>query len=271
MDGTDNRGALSIDHRVSDGGVALSIEGRAARIELDRPPLGILTLSMLQGLTSACERLARMPEVAVVTITSTGPRAFCAGVDVAAHAPDRARPMLEAFEQLAEHMLSLEQVLIASVQGHALGGGWELALLCDFVVAAEGARFGLPEITLAAFPPVAAALLPRLVGDARALALILTGTPITAEEAHRLGMATRVVPSEDLDRATRELESAVLAHSGAAVRLAKRAVVAAGREPVRRALRDATRLYTSELVPTADAAEGIAAFLGKRAPVWKHA
>jgi cyclohexa-1,5-dienecarbonyl-CoA hydratase len=108
----------------TDGRVALTIAGRAARIVIDRPPLGILTLPVLQQLTSTCERLARTPEVAVVTIASTGPRAFCAGVDVAAHAPDRARPMLEAFERLAECMLSLNQVLIASVRGHALGGGW---------------------------------------------------------------------------------------------------------------------------------------------------
>ncbi len=255
----------------NDGRVALSIDGRAARIVIDRPPLGILTLPMLQALTSACERLARTPEVAVATIASAGPRAFSAGVDVAAHAPDRARPMLEAFEQLAERVLSLDQILIASVRGHALGGGWELALLCDLVIAAEDARFGLPEITLAAFPPVAAALLPRLIGDGRALALVLSGTTITAAEAQRLGLVTRVVPAGELEAETRTLESSVLVHSGVAVGLAKRAVVAAGRESVRRALRDATRLYTSELVSTADAAEGIAAFLGKRAPVWKHA
>lgn len=255
----------------TEGRVALTIDGRAARVVIDRPPLGILTLPMLEALTSACERLARAPDVAVATLASKGPRAFSAGVDVAAHAPDRARPMLEAFERLAERMLSLNQVLIASVQGPALGGGWELALLCDFVVAADTARFGLPEITLAAFPPVAAALLPRLIGDGRALALVLTGAAITAAEANGLGLVTRVVPAAELEAATRELESAVLAHSGAALGLAKRAVVAQGRETVRRALRDATRLYTSELVSTADAAEGIDAFLAKRAPVWKHA
>jgi cyclohexa-1,5-dienecarbonyl-CoA hydratase len=253
------------------GRVALSIDGRAARIVIDRPPLGILTLPMLLSLTSACGRLARAPEIAAVTITSTGTRAFCAGVDVAAHAPERARPMLEAFEELAGQMLALPQVVIASVHGAALGGGWELALLCDLVVAADGARFGLPEITLAALPPVAAALLPRLVGDARALSLVLTGAPVSAAEAHAMGLVTRVVPGGELDRATRELEATLLAHSGAAVRLAKRAVVAGGRESLLRALRDATNLYTSELVATADATEGIAAFLGKRAPVWKHA
>jgi cyclohexa-1,5-dienecarbonyl-CoA hydratase len=253
------------------GRITLNVDGRAARLVIDRPPLGILTLPLLRSLASACERLGRSPDVALVTITSTGPRAFCAGVDVAAHAPDRARPMLEAFEQAARRMLSLDQVLIASIQGAALGGGWELALLCDLVVAADGVRFGLPEITLGAFPPVAAALLPRLVGDARALSLILTGASISAEEARGLGLVTRVVPGAELDRATRELEAAVLAHSGAALRLAKRAVVIDGRDALRRHLREATRLYTAELIGTADAAEGIAAFLEKRAPAWKHA
>jgi len=86
-----------------------------------------------------------------------------------------------------------------------------------------------------------------------------------------MGLVTRVVPGGELYRATRELEVTLLTHSGAAVRLAKRAVVAGGRESLLRALRDATNLYTSELIATADAAEGIAAFLGKRTPVWKHA
>jgi cyclohexa-1,5-dienecarbonyl-CoA hydratase len=271
MDRIGGPGTLTINHRTSAGEVTLGIEGRAARIVLDRPPLGILTLPMLRALSAAYTRLARLPDVAVVTLASTGPRAFCAGVDVAAHARAEAGPMLDAFEDLAAQMLSLQPVLIASVQGHALGGGWELALLCDLVVAADEARFGLPEISLAAFPPVAAALLPRLVGDPRALALILTGAPIGAAEAQALGLVTRVVPAGDLHRATRELESAMLAHSGAALRLAKRAVVGGGREALRRAFHEAAALYGSELQRTEDAAEGIAAFLEKRPPVWKHA
>ncbi|HLW58614.1 MAG TPA: enoyl-CoA hydratase/isomerase family protein [bacterium] len=255
----------------NDGRVTLTRHGRAARLVLDRPPLNILTLGMLHELAAACEVLAGDPEVTVVTLASAGPRAFCVGVDVAAHAPDRAAPMLAAFQTMAERMLALDQVVIAAVQGPALGGGWELALLCDLVVAAEGATFGVPEVKLAALPPLAAAALPRLVGTARALDLVLTGRPVSAEEALRWGLVARVVPAVDLGRATDELAAALLAHSGVAVRLAKRAVAAPGRDAVARALREATALYRTELLPTTDAAEGIAAFMAKRPPAWKHA
>ncbi len=253
------------------GRVTLVWNGRSARIVLDRPPLNILTLAMIEELVAACDRLRDNPEVAVVTVAAAGSRAFCAGVDIAAHAPDRAGPMLAAFQTMAERMLALDQVLIASAQGPAIGGGWELALLCDFVVAAEHATFGVPEVTLAALPPVAAALLPGLLGTARALDFVLTGRSIPAAEAQRLGLVTRVVPVQELETATGELEASLLSRSGAALRLAKRAVVRPGREAVHRALRDATTLYRQDLLPTADAAEGIAAFLEKRAPSWKHA
>lgn len=255
-----------------DGGhVVLKVDGRAARLVLDRPPLHILTLEVLRDLTAACERLARTPEVAVVVVVSTGSRAFCAGVDVAEHTPDRAGPMLEAFEAFAERMLELEPVLIAAVQGPALGGGWELALLCDFVVAAEGATFGVPEITLAALPPVAAAVLPRRVGDARALRLVLMGESLPAPQAHQWGLVHQVVPPQDLEEATERLAGRFLGMSGVALRLAKRAVLGPSRQEVREALRQATGVYRERLLSTADAAEGIAAFLEKRAPVWRHA
>lgn len=254
-----------------DGQVILEVEGRAAQLVLDRPPLHILTLGLLEELTAACERLARIPDLAVVTLRSTGSRAFCAGVDVAAHTPDRAGAMLEAFEALAVRMLELEPVLIAAVQGPAWGGGWELALLCDFVVAAEGATFGVPEVTLAALPPVAAAVLPGRVGDARALGVILTGEPITALQAHQWGLVHRVVPVGELEQAARDLAGRLLGMSAVAVRLAKDAVAGPRREVVRALLRRTTDVYRERLLATADAAEGIAAFLDKRRPVWRHA
>ncbi len=254
-----------------DGRVTLTRDGRSARIILDRPPLNILTGGMIDELSAICAQLAEAQDVAVVTIAAAGSRAFCAGVDVADHTPDRAGPMLTAFQAMAERFLALKQVLIASVQGPALGGGWELVLLCDFVVAADRAAFGVPEITLASFPPVAAALLPGLVGTARALDVVLTGRSIPAAEAQRLGLATRVVPAEELETATGELERSLLSRSGAALRLAKRAVVGLGREAVHRALQNATQIYCQDLLPTADAAEGVMAFLEKRAPSWTHA
>jgi cyclohexa-1,5-dienecarbonyl-CoA hydratase len=255
----------------ADGHVTLTRDGRAARIVLDRPPLNILTLEMIRELAAICDRLAEVPEIATVTLAAAGGRAFCAGVDVAAHAPERAEPMLAAFETMAQRLGALDPILVASVSGAALGGGWELALLCDFVVASERATFGVPEVKLAALPPVAAAILPLLVGPLRALDLVVTGRQISAGEAQALGLVSRVVAPEDVEAATRELVTTVLSHSGPAVRAAKAAVVASRREAIRRSVRAATELYRSRLLPTRDAAEGIAAFLEKRAPSWKHA
>jgi cyclohexa-1,5-dienecarbonyl-CoA hydratase len=255
----------------ADGHVTLTRVGRAARIVLDRPPLNVLTLEMIQEVTAICDRLAGDPEIAVVTLAAAGGRAFSAGVDVAAHAPDRAEPMLAAFEAMAERLSTLDAILIASVSGAALGGGWELALLCDFVVASERATFGVPEVKLAALPPVAAAILPLLVGPFRALDLVVTGRQISAGEAQALGLVSRVVAPEDVEVATRELVTTVLSYSGPAVQAAKAAVAAPRREAIRRSLRTATELYCSRLLPTQDAAEGVAAFLEKRAPAWKHA
>ncbi len=247
------------------------MNGRAARIVLDRPPLNIVTLEMLRQLEAVAERLAAMPEVRVVTLAAAGTRAFSAGVDVADHAGDRAPAMLAAFQSVAERLLDLDQVLVASVRAPALGGGWELVLLCDLVVAADDARFGVPEIALAALPPVAAAVLPRVVGEARARRLVLTGEPLAAAEAYQWGLVSRLVPAADVERVTEELVGQLLAHSGIALRLAKRAMTAAGRGPLRAAIREATELYRSRLLPTADAAEGIAAFLERRQPAWRHA
>ncbi len=255
----------------NDGRITLTRDGRAARIVLDRPPLNVLTLGMIHDLTASCDRLTDVPEVVAVTLAAAGSRAFCAGVDVAAHAPDRAEPMLAAFEAMAERLLGLDPILIASVSGPALGGGWELALLCDFVVASERATFSVPEVTLAALPPVAAAILPLFVGPLRALEFVATGRQISAVEAQALGLVSRVVAPQDLETATRELVATILSHSGPAVCAAKAAVVGPRREAIRRSLRAATELYRSRLLPTADAAEGIAAFLEKRAPSWKHA
>ncbi|HYM91367.1 MAG TPA: enoyl-CoA hydratase/isomerase family protein [bacterium] len=254
----------------ADGHVTLTRDGRAARIVLDRPPLNVLTLEMIQELTAICDRLAEAPEIVIVTLAAAGGRAFCAGVDVAAHAPDRAEPMLAAFEAMAERLLALDPILIAAVSGAALGGGWELALLCDFVVASERAMFGVPEVKLAALPPVAAAILPLLVGHLRALEFVVTGRQISAHEAQGLGLVSRVASAENVETATRELVATLLSQSGPAIRAAKAAVVAPRRDAICRSLRAATEVYRSRLLPTQDAAEGIAAFLEKRAPAWKH-
>ena len=144
----------------------------------------------------------------------------------------------------------------------------ELALACDLVIATEDARFGQPEIELGCYPPVAAALYPSLIGPGRTLELLLTGRTLTCEEAERMGLVARRVG--DLDEGLAKLSSEILAKSAAVVRLTKKAVRAGRDRGFSEALTESERLYLDELCPTADMAEGVAAFLEKRRPVWKH-
>ncbi|HJT55664.1 MAG TPA: enoyl-CoA hydratase/isomerase family protein [Ktedonobacteraceae bacterium] len=164
---------------------------------LDRPPLNILSIEMLDQLTAAM-RQATKNTPRLIVITGAGERAFCAGVDIHDHLHGREKEMLRAaydncaaFEELrAQHIPT-----VALVKGHALGGGCELAALCDTVIAREDATFGLPEIKLGVFPPVAAAYFPSLIGENATMRLMLTGETISATEAIRVGLAHQVLSS----------------------------------------------------------------------------
>ena len=164
---------------------------------LDRPPLNILSIEMLNQLTTAMQDAIEHPPRLIV-ITGAGDRAFCAGVDVRDHLDGREKEMLRAvydnyaaFDKLRSHNIPT----VALVKGHALGGGCELAALCDTVVAHEDATFGLPEISLGVFPPVAAVYFPALIGYSATMRLMLTGETIQAKEALRLGLAHQVLSS----------------------------------------------------------------------------
>ncbi|HXX78967.1 MAG TPA: enoyl-CoA hydratase/isomerase family protein [Ktedonobacteraceae bacterium] len=164
---------------------------------LDHPPLNILSIEMIDQLTSAMLAAIKYPPRLMV-FTGAGERAFCAGVDIRDHLDGREKEMLRAvydnfaaFEQLRSHKIPT----VALVQGHALGGGCELAALCDTVIAHEDATFGLPEISLGVFPPVAAVYFPALIGYSATMRLMLTGETIPAKEALRLGLAHQVLSS----------------------------------------------------------------------------
>ncbi len=164
---------------------------------LDRPPLNILTIDMLDQLTAAMrDAIKQTPRL--VVITGAGERAFCAGVDIHDHLDGREIEMLRAvrdncaaFEELRTHNIPS----VALVKGYALGGGCELAALCDTVIAHEHASFGLPEVNLGVLPPVAAVYFPALIGYNTTLRLMLTGETIKAAEALRLGLVHQVLPS----------------------------------------------------------------------------
>lgn len=250
--------------------VLLDRHGRVATLTLNRPPLNILGIPTIQRLRDAVEALASGPDLQLVVVRGAGDRAFSAGVEVRDHTPDKIGPMLEALHGAIRRLRSLPAVTVAAVRGHCLGGGMELALSCDVVIAEDGARFGLPEITLGCFPPVAAALFPRRIGAGRTLDLLLTGRTIPCDEAERLGLVARRAPAGGLDEAVRSFTAEVTGKSAAVTRILKQAVRAGAERPFDEALAETERLYLEDLARTEDVVEGTAAFLEKRQPLWKH-
>lgn len=246
----------------------LERDGRVATVTINRPPLNILDIPTIARLGEVVSELAGDADLQVVVIRGAGEKAFSAGVAVQDHTPDKVGPMLESLHGAIRKLRDLSAVTVAAVRGHCLGGGMELALACDLVVATEDARFGQPEIELGCYPPVAAALYPSMIGPGRTLDLLLTGRTLSCEEAERMGLVARRVA--DLDEGVAKLTAEITAKSAAVVRLTKKAVQAGRDRGFSEALTESERLYLEELCPTADMEEGIAAFLEKRRPVWKH-
>ena len=248
----------------------LEAEGNVRRIVLDRPPLNVLDIAMLRELDEAVAQVGADPGASVLVVTGEG-KAFSAGVDVADHTEDRVKEMIHTFHGALARLHALELPTIAALNGAALGGGLEVALACDLTLAREGAKLGQPEIQLGVFPPFAAAVLPRLVGRARALDLCLTGRVLTAEEARAIGLVQHVFPKDSFASDVAAYVASLSSLSPPVLRLAKRAIVEGLDEPVGEALHGTERIYLDELMTLEDAREGLAAFLEKRPPDWKGA
>jgi cyclohexa-1,5-dienecarbonyl-CoA hydratase len=248
-------------------------DNRSATVTINRPPLNILDIPTIESLAATLDDLEKDPDLQVVVVRGGGDRAFSAGVAVQDHTPDKVGAMLSTLHGAIKKLRTLPAVTVAAVQGHCLGGGMEVALACDLVLATEDARFGQPEIELGCYPPVAAALYPSRIGPGRTLELLLTGRTLTCEQAEAMGLIARRVPKGSLDEETAKLVSEIAGRSAAVTRITKQAVRIGDRaseEAFFQALDDNERLYLDKLCPTADMAEGLAAFLEKRRPVWKH-
>ena len=241
----------------------------AYRITLDAPPLHILDIELLTELRDALASVKNDRHLLV--IDSTGQRAFCAGASVQDHIGERVVLMLNLFHECFRILNRLELASVAIVQGAALGGGCELALGCDFVVASERATFGQPEINLGVFPPVAAYQLSRQTTPRAGLELLLSGEPIDAAEAHRLGLINKVLPAEGFQSAAEQWLGRFERQSASSLRFAKRAFRLAATDEFDERLARVERLYLEELMKTADANEGLEAFVAKRRPEWRHA
>ncbi len=248
--------------------IIVDLKGPVARIALSNPPLNIIDIPMMEELASALTDVESRADITTV-IFSGSQKAFTAGVDVAAHTPGRVEGMLAKFHAVIRAIVASRKVTIAAVHGHCLGGGAELAMVCDLVYTSELAIWGFPEIKLACYPPVAVTALAALVGQRHAADLILTGRSITGKEAAAIGLANAVVPEIDLERMVQEAVDHLTKLSPAALAITKKAIYAWDSIHFDKGLARAEKIYFEDLMKTEDAQEGINAFIQKRQPTWK--
>jgi cyclohexa-1,5-dienecarbonyl-CoA hydratase len=250
--------------------IRFKVEDRVARITLARPPLNVLNIAMMREITEALGQSAQREVVAIVFDADKNCRAFSAGVAIEEHVEETIYQMLDSFHAIFRQLEQIAKPAIALVDGAALGGGCELVAACDIVIASDRSRFGQPEIKLGVFPPVAAILLPLVIGEKRARELILTGEIIDAAEASRLGLCNHVAPPAHLETKLLEVLSKLRELSGTSLQFTRQALDLGRGRSLDAALTAQENVYLHELMKTADANEGIKAFMEKRKPVWRQ-
>lgn len=248
--------------------LSLGIDPPVARIELRHPPLNVIDVPMMEELARSLAEVESRQDVSVIVLSGEG-KAFSAGVDVAAHTPDKVEEMLAKFHAVIRAMIATKKITIAAVHGHCLGGGTELAMVCDIAYTTDSAQWGFPEIKLGCYPPVACTALAALVGQKRAAELILTGRTINGREAAEIGLANRAVAASELANTVNECIADLRKLSPVALALAKKASYAWDSMHFDKGLARAEKIYFEDLMKTADAHEGIRSFMEKREPKWE--
>ena len=255
---------------MSDRFVELVCQGNVATLTLDRPPLNVMHIEMMEQINDALLQLRGRRELKVLLVRGRG-EAFSAGVDIADHTKDRVSRMIQVFHRIFESIRLLDLIAVAAVDGRALGGGFALAIGCNLVVASASARFGLPEITLGLFPPLACVVLPRAAPRRKAMEWILTGEEITAQELQAYGLVNRIFPDDTFEAELKAFIGLLTSKSAPVLQLAKRAQTESYYAAYEEALYKAENLYLRELMALRDAREGVQAFLENRDPRWHDA
>jgi cyclohexa-1,5-dienecarbonyl-CoA hydratase len=245
----------------------VAISAPVARITLNNEPLNVIDLPMTMQLQQALGEIESRTDVSTIIFQGNA-RAFSAGVDIKAHLPEQIHEMLTSFHAVIRAIVDSRKVTIACVRGACLGGGAELAAVCDMVYTTRDATWGFPEIRLGCYPPVAAVALAALIGQKRACELILTGRQFSGDEAAAMGLANRSVAPDELESVIERTVNELRALSPAALAHTKNAIYAWDASHFDKGLARAEKIYLEELISTADAREGIIAFLDKRPPKW---
>jgi cyclohexa-1,5-dienecarbonyl-CoA hydratase len=250
--------------------IIFNIDGETAFLTINRPPVNILDIATMEEINDTLDNLIGNTDVKVLVITSSGEKAFSAGVDVSDHTEDKVDKMLEVFHGIFRKMSQLDCVTVAGIKGLTLGGGCEVAIFCDMIIAADNVKIGQPEIKLAVFPPIALLVFPRLLGLKKASELLLSGKVIDAEEAERIGLVNKVVPLESFDADVHEFIQPFLELSSVGIKYSKRGIQLGLETSFSEGLEKIEKIYRDELMTSEDAHEGLKSFLEKRKPVWKN-
>jgi cyclohexa-1,5-dienecarbonyl-CoA hydratase len=248
--------------------VRIELHGPVARITFTHPPLNVFGFELMDECSEALTKIEAQPNVVAVALSGEG-RAFSAGVDVAVHAPDKIQTMFQKFHGLIMKLVKSPKITIAKVHGACLGGGAELAMVCDMCFTTPEAKWGFPEITLGCYPPVACTALAALVGQKLAADLIFTGRTFSGEAAAAWGLANATQPEDRLEAEIQSRLDHLVKLSPAALAHAKKAFYAWDSIHLDKGLARAEKIYVEELMKTEDASEGVQAWMEKRKPVWK--
>jgi len=249
--------------------IAFEKKDKTARITLNAPPSNWLTILMMREINEALVEVKKDPSVQLLIFDHAGDKAFCDGVDVADHTPDKMNNMIEVFHRMFRLMSEMDATSVAIVNGRSLGGGCELMAFCDIVIASEKSRIGQPEIAVGVFPPVAAAWFPKIIGLKKTYELLLTGKIINAKEAEAIGLVNVVLPVENFREGADKFLADFLNKSRPVAMWTRRAIKAALNVDFLEALKISEVMYLDGCMVTEDAKEGINAFMEKRKPVWK--
>jgi|SRR5580658_5079059 cyclohexa-1,5-dienecarbonyl-CoA hydratase len=249
--------------------VKYRVEGEVARLTLDRPEHNLLNERMLAEVAAGVNSVGNRSDVKLIVLDSAA-KAFCGGIELGEYTQRRVFQLLEAFHNTFAAMLDTSKPLLVVVNGPAFGGGAELAALGDLVIATPKAKFAQPEIKLGVFPPLAAAILPSILGLKIASELVMTGETISAERARECGLVNWLVPENELQKKVDEVIAKVTAQSGPVLTMAKKAILGSMGLPLRDAVRNSMKVFLNELGDLEDSQEGVRALVEKRAPQWKN-
>lgn len=241
-----------------------------AKIEINSPPLNVINIKIMREIKEAYNDAESTQDISIVTIRGTGNKAFAAGVDVKDHLPEVMHDMLNTFEDLMFTITNGKKPSVAIVDGICSGGGFEVALCCDMIIATEKANFSLPEITLSLFPGYGTVMLPRKLPRNIAFEMITSGDPISAQEAYRMGLVNKLVSEEHLEEEVEKFLRRFKKKSAKALELSRYAVLRAYDMEFEKSLKTVDDIYVGLVMQTEDANEGLKSFLEKRKPIWKH-